>query len=422
MSSKAVHFYYALPALPLACFALPVYVHVPKLYAEEAGMSLALIGAVLLLARLLDAGLDPWLGQWSERHLRRSRALWLSLPLLMAGGLMLFMPTAGAGATWLLCALILAYGGYALASINHQAWGAEYPENDSDRLRATGWREAATLVGVMAAAALPSVLAPSLADGVTRLFAGCVVALLVSFWFATRNVPERRGAVPAAAETLTDEDAEPSVWQLWKTPAVTRLFLVSLLNGIAAAVPATLVLFYVSDVLAAEAYSGLFLLLYFIAGALAIPGWVRLAEQIGRVHAWQIGMALALAGFLLAPWLGAGDAGWFALVCLVSGAALGADLALPPALLAEHVARNGQGSITYGWWASLNKFNLALAAGLALPLAAALGYQPGDANSNVQALAWLYGGLPLCFKGAALLLLYRQRTLIKTLEPGVRKC
>jgi hypothetical protein len=45
--------------LPLAMAALPVYVHVPRLYAEIGGMSLSLLGALLLAARLLDAGIDP---------------------------------------------------------------------------------------------------------------------------------------------------------------------------------------------------------------------------------------------------------------------------------------------------------------------------------------------------------------------------
>jgi hypothetical protein len=42
---------YGALGLPLAMAALPVYVHVPRLYAEAAGMSLSLLGALLLAAR-----------------------------------------------------------------------------------------------------------------------------------------------------------------------------------------------------------------------------------------------------------------------------------------------------------------------------------------------------------------------------------
>ena len=59
---------YGALGLPLAFAALPIYVHVPRFYAEVTGMSLALLGLILLGARLLDAGIDPepsaWLDRW----------------------------------------------------------------------------------------------------------------------------------------------------------------------------------------------------------------------------------------------------------------------------------------------------------------------------------------------------------------------
>ena len=64
---------YSAMAIPLAMAALPVYVHVPKLYAGELGVPLALIGAILLAARLLDAFPDPLLGYLSDRCPRLPR-------------------------------------------------------------------------------------------------------------------------------------------------------------------------------------------------------------------------------------------------------------------------------------------------------------------------------------------------------------
>ena len=64
----------------------------------------------------------------------------------------------------------------------------------------------------------------------------------------------------------------------------------------------------------------------------------------------------------------------------MSGAALGADLALPPSILADVIERRGTMRPTgayFGVWTLVTKLNLALAAGIALPLLAALGYPPG---------------------------------------------
>jgi hypothetical protein len=56
---------YAAVALPLAAAALPVHVQMPKFY-SALGLDLAVIGAVLLGVRLLDAVSDPLLGALAD--------------------------------------------------------------------------------------------------------------------------------------------------------------------------------------------------------------------------------------------------------------------------------------------------------------------------------------------------------------------
>ena len=95
-----------------------------------------------------------------------------------------------------------------------------------------------------------------------------------------------------------------------------------------------------------------------------------------------------------------------------SGLALGADLALPGALLAgitQQAGRNGatQEGSYFGWWSCATKLNLALAAGLALPALAAWGYAPGAQDPQaLRALTWAYCLLPCVLKLAAAALLY----------------
>ena len=63
---------YALFAALLSAAGLPIYIHAPKFYVDEYGVSLAALGAVLFGLRLLDVVQDPLLGRLSER-LRRHR-------------------------------------------------------------------------------------------------------------------------------------------------------------------------------------------------------------------------------------------------------------------------------------------------------------------------------------------------------------
>jgi Na+/melibiose symporter-like transporter len=190
------------------------------------------------------------------------------------------------------------------------------------------------------------------------------------------------------------------------------LLAVYLVNGIASAVPATLVLFFVRDRLQAPAWEAAFLFAYFAAGAASMLLWIKLVACFGLARTWLIGMGLAVAAFVWAAALGAGDIAGFLAVCVASGIALGADLALPGALLAGVVQREGHSGrlegAYFGWWNFAAKLNLALAAGIALPLLQGFGYEPGDRSSEgLRALTIAYCVLPCLLKLCAAALLVR---------------
>jgi GPH family glycoside/pentoside/hexuronide:cation symporter len=113
-------------------------------------------------------------------------------------------------------------------------------------------------------------------------------------------------------------------------------------------------------------------------------------------------------------WVGPGDVGLYALICLCSGFMLGADLTAPGTLLTGVIQRamvsgapRVEGVFT-GWWQLATKLNLALAAGLALPALGWLGYEPGRHDPlALSALSVVYGLVPCLFKALALCLWWR---------------
>jgi len=145
-----------------------------------------------------------------------------------------------------------------------------------------------------------------------------------------------------------------------------------------------------------------------------------LSRRHGRVLAWVASMLVAVATFSWAWTLGAGDAFAFVVICLLCGAALGADLTLPAALLADiaeagngHAAKKAQAGGYFGWWNLVAKLNLALAAGLALPLLDLAGYRPGVAGASVG-LSAVYCLLPLFFKTLAAVLAWHWRNVLES--------
>ena len=213
-----------------------------------------------------------------------------------------------------------------------------------------------------------------------------------------------------------------------------------MVSGLASAIPASLVVLYVRDLLQAPAAAeGWVLGLYFAAAALGMPLWVRAVRRFGLVRCWFFGMWLSIAAFAGAAMLGPGDLPVFAFICVAAGLALGADLVVPPSLLAGLIQRRNVGPSTaaaaepraghdaghrvtlpeahggveglwFGWWNFAMKLTLALAAGLALPLLQWLGYRTGMRDAaSLSALALSYALLPCAIKATAALLLWTLR-------------
>ncbi len=398
---------YGLMGLPLAFVALPLYVVLPNHYAREFGVPLATLGAVLLGARLFDALIDPLIGRWCDRLFARALTAVLAFAAIasvaLAGGfaLLFFPPTREPTAllVWASALLVLTYAAYSAVSVAHQSWGAVLGNlgggNDGQRSR------------VVAASVTPVAL------GLPATVALFWVTLGIG-WLAWA-----RAGRPAAAPTShTQNSAAVSSWLPFRQPAFNRLLAVFMLNGIASAVPATLVLFFIQDRLQAPtAMEPAFLGSYFLCAALSIPLWLKLVARIGLARSWLVGMALSIAVFVWATQLGAGDGTWFLLVCALSGVALGTDLALPGAMLAGVIANAAPAphghspapvaGLYFGWWNFATKLNLALAAGLALPLLGLLGYTPGTTDpAALNVLVAAYCLLPCALKLLAAAALY----------------
>ncbi|MBL8517138.1 MAG: MFS transporter [Betaproteobacteria bacterium] len=399
--------------------ALPIYVHVPKFYADTLGLSLASIGFLLLLARAFDAVQDPLLGYWSDRTRQsgRGRGVWIGVgaPLLALGMIGLFVPpnlSPSGLSVWLVMMLLVVYTAYSMITISYQAHGAEMSADANERTRIVSFREGLGLIGVFLAAALPEIL--SKASGARAGFAqfsylfGPLIVILALVMM--------RSSPPAVTTHVSDEKRIFAVMlKPFGNASFRPLLWIFVMNGIAASIPATLVLFFIEDAIQRPDLTAQFLIAYFAAGAAGMPLWVRLSSRIGKGRAWFCGMILSIAAFVWAFLLGPGDATAFFIICIMSGLGLGADLALPPSILADVIdidERAGKGrneGAYFGLWNLVTKGNLALAAGVALPLLGWLGYAPKGAHTAevLSALAAVYALLPCMLKAVAALLLWR---------------
>jgi Na+/melibiose symporter-like transporter len=184
------------------------------------------------------------------------------------------------------------------------------------------------------------------------------------------------------------------------------------LSVLASSIPAVLVIFFIRDRLNAESYTGIFLLLYFLSGALAMPLWKKLSTAYGKHRAWLLSTLLAVAGFVWAFFLESGDIWQYAVICVASGMALGGDLALPPAILADQLhehASDSSAATQFSILALLAKAGLAIGSAITLPLLDVAGFVPATSNdaSALDRLSMVYALIPCLIKLAAAYFLYR---------------
>ncbi|HYN39433.1 MAG TPA: MFS transporter [Rhodospirillales bacterium] len=410
---------YALPALALAMPTIPLYVYLPTFYADGLGVGLAATGAALLIARVFDVITDPLIGVGSDR-LRLPggrRKPWIAAGAVIAAIalLRLFDPPAGVDAVYLGIWAVVLFTGWTLVAVPYAAWGAELSADYHERARITGARESAMILGVLAAGSAPAVavlLGANEAAGIAAVAWLAIGLGLPTIVLLLRQVPEAprpaKGSEPAV--TLAGS---------WRALAQNRPFVRLLtgwfVNGLANGLPSVLFPLYLEYALEAGPVArGVLIMVYFLAGIIAIPLWVWLSRRHGKHRVWCWAMLLACAAFVWVPFLQPGDIALFFVVCVVTGFALGADLALPPAMQADVVdfdtLRTGQrrAGLFFALWSMSTKLALAAAVGIAFPALEGFGFEPapGNAPMAIAALSVIYAGVPTVLKLVAVVVIW----------------
>ncbi len=391
---------YSLFAAVIAAAGLPIYIYAPKYYADTYGVSLTALGALLFGLRLFDVVQDPVLG-WVSERLRAGKAFWVSM-----GAVLLAVSMWGLFAVdplfdpiwWFGLTITGLFTAFSFLTINFYAQGVgKASQVQGGHVRLAAWRETGGLLGVCIAAVAPTILIGS-TENPFAVFAGgfVVVVAVATLWMW----PEWSGRT----------ETEPTeIREIIADPLARRLLILALFNATPLAVSSTLFLFFVESRLGAVGWEGPLLVLFFLAAAISAPIWSKLAQRYGAKGTLLTAMALAILSFAYAFTLSTGDEIQFAVICVLSGATIGADLTLLPAMFARRMSvvspNGGQG---FGLWSLVSKFTLAFAAVILLPILENAGFAAGQTDlpeSALTTLTVLYAGVPCILKLVAVAIL-----------------
>ena len=387
---------YALPGLPLAALGLPFYLYAPLWLAEQGGYGYSIVGVLFFAARFSDVLSDLPVGAWIDQR-GSHRALWLGAWLLIAGSALalVYLPHPW---PWPLLAgaLILLMLGWTGITVPWLALPVNLSVSALDRLRYNSSREAMLLLGTLIAMLLPALLAPALLPAVLLLL---LAVLLLTVCLQGSQKPPVNTRLLSFRVLLADQRLR-SLALPWFT------------NMLANAIPGTVLILFMREVLNAESQLPIVLISYFLAGLVGVPFWYFLARRIGNLWAWRIGLCSSALLFSFAALLGEGDVAWFIVISIGTGLALGADQALPSvmqtalaqSLSAEHGGA-ALGARMFALWSMLSKAAMGVAVGVSYLW---LGSQTEAAAPPVWAISAVYVLAPVVLKLMVFFMLGRQ--------------
>ena len=400
-------------ALPIGAMAMPIAIYLPPLYSGSLGLTLATVGMIFTLARVWDLVTDPIMGIVIDRYASRwgqyKHWVALAIPMVMLAIYKIFIPDpVDVTAIYLGFWMLVLYLGYTMLSIAHNSWGSFLANDYDERSRLFGWREIFIIIGMVFVLAIPATMDFLGQSGTPDKVAGmglfCLILFPLTVIPTLLVVPDK---VAGRKETLGWRDM---VALLRSNPLLWRLLTADFTTSFAMSATAALYIFFATYVFELQNHASLALLLYFVAGFLAMPVWLKFAYRMGKVGAIKLGVGytMVLQGglfFVTEP----GNVALFWSYTFLAGLAFGAGPTLLHSMMADLTdideLKTGQkrAGMYFALLATINKLGGAVAVGVTLTAADKLfNFTPGIANSQAAIDGLL---LIFCFAPAAALAL-----------------
>ena len=425
---------YGLPALPLASLYFSIYVLIGEFYFKNYGLALSVIGSIFIIIRLFDAFTDPIMGYISDNFPLRfgKRKPWVLIggTVFIFSTWMLFVPIyKSVDVEYFFFWLFISAIGWTIAYAPYYAMGAELSMDYLERSKITFCRELFTILGIIFASLLYSIsfdfdnkIFKSGIGTNIGLFQICIFSsiffVLSMFLFLISKSNSK--------EVSYDKNNILNIFEIFislkKQKLMRKLLLSHFINGLANGLPPALFVFYVNSVLKSPEFTGILLFLYFLGALVGVPLWIFISNKLDKHRVWCYAMVYSCFIFIFVLFLKEYDLIFFAIICILSGLALSADLAIPSSIQADIIdleyLKTGK-RLTgqfFAFWGLVSKAAIAISTGMALILLDIIGFKSDENNGKniLFAVSFIYAGLPIILKMFSIYLMWNFKLDKKT--------
>ncbi|MEP1142286.1 MAG: MFS transporter [Henriciella sp.] len=411
--------------MPLAAVGLPMAVFVAPMYADQLGLGTTMVGLIFMILRFWDLGTDPVMG-WlvDTRPTKRGRIKhWLiaAVPVLMIGGIFMFMPTGETvSPTYLVVWLTVLWLGFTMLQTPHQSWVPMITSAYDERSRMFMWREVVSTMTLLTLLIVPTLLA--IYYGIDRrgqvqaMGTILLIVLPITVLLAVLFVPD-----PAPKP---DEEkmrfSMSAVTTAFRNPNMVRILAVEILVGIAIAGTGGTFLFAAQWGFGVTGLAPVILMVFFISGFAAMPLWVRLSERTEKHTVFIATCLWSIVTYLVYLPLSAMGGGptYLFIAALISGIGYGTPFILARSMVADVIeaeqAKSGENrsGMYYSLMSGSYKTGASFAIGIPyILLGVWVGFDPSGDNSPevVRGLMLVFVGVPVVAYALAAFMLRNYR-------------
>ena len=409
-------FAYSFQSFYLAGSFLLLFIFLPSFYNLSVGFALSTVGMIILISRVFDVFSDFIIGYLTERRfikgLPKKNQILLGIFVFIFSiiGLYIIQPN---NYYWFIFYYNLALVSYSIAIIPYDSIVIDQKKIQHRRFYIAAIKEIFTILGVLAALIIPTVLSKILSvellnqevikiTGLIIIVLAIIGSLLFYLFFEEDN--------QFHSKFISFKEIQ---FYLSQNKKISPFAVITFLNLLANNFTANLFIIFVSNYLGLSNYAGPLLILYFLITLISTPVWYHFGKTFSNMFLLQVGTIITIVGFFFV--LFTNDNHWYLylIVVLITGFGVGIDLIVPQTELAEildHNTQNRLSQIFTALFSMIRKAAIGLAGGIALT-----GYGYLESNNIViyQGLSNImifYFFIPITIKVIVLLLVMRYRS------------
>ena len=409
-------FAYSFQSFYLAGSFLLLFIFLPSFYNLSVGFALSTVGMIILISRVFDVFSDFIIGYLTERRfikgLPKKNQILLGIFVFIFSiiGLYVIQPN---NYYWFIFYYNLALISYSIAIIPYDSIVIDQKKIQHRRFYIAAIKEIFTILGVLAALIIPTVLSKILSvellnqevikiTGLIIIILAIIGSLLFYLFFEEDN--------QFHSKFISFKEIK---FYLSQNKKILPFAVITFLNLLANNFTANLFIIFVSSYLGLSNYAGPLLILYFLITLISTPVWYHFGKTFSNMFLLQVGTIITIFGFFFVLFTNENHWYLYLIVVLITGFGVGIDLIVPQTELAEILDQNTQNRLSQiftALFSMIRKAAIGLAGGIALT-----GYGYLESNNIViyQGLSNImifYFFIPITIKVIVLLLVMRYRS------------